>query len=278
MKIQDKVQDIIKTCKEDVEINGIMFNQHNTIKRINRYINNQYYERDNNAIFWQISNPRITHFAKNLEFDTKDLMPYGIGEANFMQSWALRKLVRKWFDDNQFYQTLNDLFEGCATYGSMVWKKRKENGKVELEECNLANLYFDPRAKSINDTDVVELHQLSEYDILEKEEVWNNVDKLVDQFKKDEKFVEVWEFYGYDGKQKKHIIGFGFGDDYVELWSEDVSESHTLYYDFHIGRYSGRWMRIGVVERLFNIQERANQLVNQNAASTEIASLLLFKK
>jgi hypothetical protein len=93
---------------------------------------------------------------------------------------------------------------------------------------------------------------------------------------------EIWEFYGYYGEEDekpeyKHVIGYGFGDDFVELWSENVDKYDCPYEDFHIGEYNGRWMRVGVVERLFKLQERVNQLVNQNAQASEIASLLLMK-
>lgn len=252
------------------------YSQEQTIERINAYINDQYTERNEDAIFWNISNYRITHFAKLLGVDTKDFLPYGIGEYNMIQSWGLRKFVKKWFREEQFYKTLNDVSEGEATYGSQVWKKTYLKDKTKLEESRLENLRFDQYAKTIRKTDVVELHELTRRELYEKKDVWDNVQELLDENK--EKY-EIWEFNGYweeDGKPKlKKYYGSGFGDKYRELWKEDIDESP--YYDFHLGRYRGRWLRVGVVERLFKLQERANQLVNQNAQVTEIASLLLFK-
>ena len=105
------------------------YSQQEVLDRINAYINDKYLERDDDALFWNISNSRITHFAKLIGVDTKDFLPYGLGEYNMFQSWALRKMVKKWFYDNSFYQTLNDISEGVATYGSVVWKKYKEDGK-----------------------------------------------------------------------------------------------------------------------------------------------------
>lgn len=200
------------------------------------------------------------------------------------QSWALKKFVRKWFDDNAFYKTLNDVSEGVSTYGSMVWKKCKENGKTELEEVDLTRLKFNQRAKSIENEDVVEIHDCTNKDLWDKEDAWDSeaIKKLREKVGEQLKF-EVWEYNGYfakeaDEKPKKiKAIGYGYGDSEIILWQEDVKEDFTPYRDFHLGRYRGRWMRVGVVERLFKLQERANQLVNQNAAVTEIASLLLFK-
>ena len=253
----------------------IKYSQKETIERIDCYINNRYYNReDDDTLFWNISNHRITHFAKLLSPDTKDFMPYGVGSLNHFQSWALRKNVTNWFDEQKFYQTLNDVSEGKATYGSQLWKKVKEKGVKKFKEVKLTNVCFDQSVENIEDADgVVERHYLSNKQIRDKEGIWENTDELLKEENKGK--TEVWEFTGYVDGEYKHIIGYGFGDDYIKLWEEDLEE--CPYIDFHLGKYRGRWLRVGVVERLFQLQARVNQLVNQNAEATEIASLLLLK-
>jgi len=253
----------------------IKYSQKETIERIDCYINNRYYNReDDDTLFWNISNHRITHFAKLLSPDTKDFMPYGVGSLNHFQSWALRKNVTNWFDEQKFYQTLNDVSEGQATYGSQLWKKVKEKGVKKFKEVKLTNVCFDQSVENIEDADgVVERHYLSNKQIRDKEGIWENTDELLKEENKGK--TEVWEFTGYVDGEYKHIIGYGFGDDYIKLWEEDLEE--CPYIDFHLGKYRGRWLRVGVVERLFQLQARVNQLVNQNAEATEIASLLLLK-
>lgn len=288
--ISDKVKKIIDNAESDKmtvvdrkDLEPVVFNQRETIKRINAYINDKYLERDD-GIFWNISNSRITHFAKLLGVDTKDFLPYADGVYNMFQSWALRKKARLWFKESDFYQTLNDLAEGQSTYGSIVWKKYKEKGKVELEECDLANLYFDQTAKCLDDVDLVELHTLNPQQLWEKKYVWDsaNVEKVLDVWGEKKDKYEIWEFWGYfmedDEPVYKHTIGSGYGADEIILFTEDANKEKDFpYYDFHLGRYRGRWLRVGVVERLFKLQERINQLVNQNAQATEIASLLLLR-
>lgn len=291
MNISEKAYKIVKDCDEEYltlvsgkdELSSLKFNQRETIRRINFYINNRYVERNDDAIFWNISNYRITHFAKNIDLDTKDFLPYGEGEVNFLQSWALRKKVKEWFRATGFYMTINDISEGLATYGSMVWKKVKNEGRTELKEVRLENIYFNQKSVDLEEAKksggIVELHYLSRADLWDKAEVWGeeNIKKIIDKEKENDN-IEIWEYTGYfseDGKpEANHTIGYGSGKDYVKLWSDEELER---YYDFHIGRYRGKWLRTGVVERLFKLQERVNQLVNQNAQATEIASLLLFK-
>jgi len=291
-KISNKVRQVIDNSKNsyleivegkgNINVQPILFNQRETLRKINFYINNKYTERDDDAIFWNISNPRITHFAKLISPDTKDFYPYGLGQHNFLQAWALRKNVRKWFNDEAFYKTLNDVSEGLSTYGSTVWKKYKEGGKMCVKESRTDNLYFDQAIENIEDTDIVELHDLTEHDLWEKDGAWENVLEVFKKNQKESRF-EIWEFVGYWQEKKdekpiyKHVIGHGYGDEEIILYEEVLKEDECPYMDFHLGRYRGRWLRMGVVERLFDLQERANQLVNQNAAVTEISSLLLLK-
>ncbi|RIU52065.1 hypothetical protein D1619_29390, partial [Klebsiella pneumoniae] len=172
---------IISSCENDQipmssgskDVKPILFNQRATIRRINHYINNRFIERDDDAIFWNISNSRITHFSKLISPDTKDFMPYGIGEMNMVQSLLRRKNVSKWFDDESFYQILNDLGEGIATYGSIVWKRYKDNGKTKIKEVKLDDLYFNQTVENIKDANgIVELHLLNKKELLDKEGIW----------------------------------------------------------------------------------------------------------
>ena len=287
MKYQN-ISELVQKIINDYELTSInneknrriggktAYSQQEVLDRINAYINDKYLERDDDALFWNISNSRITHFAKLIGVDTKDFLPYGLGEYNMFQSWALRKMVKKWFYDNSFYQTLNDISEGVATYGSVVWKKYKEDGKVKIKEVDLNNLRFNTSVEWIKETDVVELHTLTRQELYEKKGVWDNVQELLDQNLEE---YDVWEFNGYYGDKPefRKEIGSGFGNEFISLWSEKIYKKDFPYYDFHLGRYRGRWLRVGVVERLFKLQERINQLVNQNAQATEIASLLLFR-
>jgi hypothetical protein len=282
MKAYKVIDKIVELSKKDVEFSeNYRFNHHDILKRINLYINNRFLSRTD-GIFWNIGNYRAQHFSKNTELDTKDLMPYAEGTTNMVQAWVLRKVLRQWLDEQKLALTLNDLAENCSYYGSSVWKI--VDNDVEL--VNLQNLYFDPLAKSIRDTDIVEKHYLSSNDLRDKKEVWDNVDELLKKDPDEDGRYEINEFFGWycEGKEYneeedgwKRIISYGKGDEEIILFEEDVTKEDNPYYDFHLTKYEGRWLRMGIIERLFSLQERMNELVNQNAQTTEIASLLLFK-
>ena len=273
------VSDIIKRAEDPVvltsgdEQRDLEFDYFKTLKRIDCYVNNKYLDRDD-GIFWNISNTRITHFAKNIDLDTKDLMPYGIGETNYYQAWIVKMLFRQDLDDNHWALKLNELSDGVSTYGSWVWEIKKSDGDTVTESVQLHTLYFDQTVKSIRDTNVVRKHYLTPDQLGDKEEVWEGVSYVLDK-SDGEDYIEVWEFVGEYDDEYQRIIGWGYGDDYQELYQEDLKESP--YYDFHVGEWHGRWLRVGVVERLFDLQVRINELVHYNREASAISTLLLMR-
>jgi len=284
--------------ESQVEITeGYHFNQYQTIRRITHYLNDRFFEAPNDMIFWNLSTPRIPHFAKHLDLDTKDLMPIGKGDTNFYQTWILKVKFRKWLRETNFALTLNDLAEGLAQFGSVVFKKvetdNNNDNKYELQEVKLDNLAFDAKAKDIRQSDyIIERHYLTEFDIRAKEGAWDNIAEAIEKGERvetddeNDSTIPTYVFYERFGQVEDeneeyiytHSIFTGTGDKEVVVFEDrDLEPEDNPYYDFHIGKYNGRWMRQGVVERLFKLQERVNALVNQNAMTTEISSLLLLR-
>ena len=287
--ISDEVQKVITNyVSRSVEIvdSKYQFNQYDTIRRIYLYVNDEFWNNvPEDTIFWNISTPRIPHFAKNIDLDTKNLAPIGVGSLSMVQSFILKTKFKKWVRDNNLAIQLNDMSDSLATFGSTVVKVNRKT--KEVEECDLRNLYFNPTVKSIRDANIVEKHYLNETELRAKKDVWENVEKVIDKGidddpKKDSvRNFELWEYSGeveVEGDMVyKHIIGSGEGDDEVILFEEELKREDCLYYDFHASKYKGRWLRVGVVERLFKLQAQANSVVNQNAEARTIASLLLLQ-
>jgi hypothetical protein len=300
-----------KYKNETVKItDGFYFSQYRTIQRINRYINNQFWScQDPDAVFWNISNPLIPLFAKSIDLDSKDFRVSGIGNIHEFQAFVINLKFRRWVSvdtsvndgqttDNAFGITLDDTSTGITTYGSSVWKKVEKSEGVTIEEVNLSNLRMDPTVKDLIDSPVIEFHYMSETQIRNK---WSEkADEIIEKGKEardgednqSETTVEeyeIWERWGSyrenedDDYKYMHYIGSGYGEFEVVLFEEEISldkdgkPKDFPYYDFHVGKYAGRFLRIGVVERLFELQEQANTLVNQNHESNQIASLLLMR-
>lgn len=275
--ISKKVRKILDHAheEEDIETSGVTgFNQRQVIKRINHYINSRFLDYSGDAIFWNIINSRIAHFAKNLDLDTKDLYPYGDGsDVSYVQTTIAEAKLREWFADSQLHVELNELAEGLGTYGSHVLKITGEGKDICVKSVNLSNLYFNQFAELIKDESVVEKHYLTYDELQSKADVWD-----VSGIEEEEGLYEVCEFWGmYEGEYTHAYVHLDSEEDNQVLYQEEAKQEDFPYVDFHIGIYKGTWLRRGVAQNLFDIQERANTLVNQNAQATEIASLLLLR-
>jgi len=278
---------------------NVAFSQYYIIQRINKYLMNRFWDcPDPTALFWNLSTQRIPLYAKSIDMDTKNFYVSGVGETNWFQAWILNVRFKQWARESRLALTLDDVSTSIARYGSTVWKRYDRDGEVMIEECDLRNLYFDPTVKNIIDTPVVELHYMTETEI---RSLWGDekakevVDRAMEardgegnEAESEDAKYEIWERWGErenrNGKVKYyHDIGVGCGELEVELSSDEINIKENgkpkafPYYDFHGERVSGRWMGLGVVERLFPLQEQINTLVNQNQEANEIASLLLFR-
>lgn len=278
---------------------GGSYSQKDTINRVIKYTRSQFLnDNGSDAIFRNISNQRIPLYAKSIDMDSKDFYVFGVGKTNWYQAWVLNVRFKKWVRENRFSLTLDEASTGIATFGSSVWKKFKDNdNQTKLEEADLRNLYFDPTVKNIVDSPVVELHYMTETQIRNK---WS--DKADDIIAKateardddgntseteDHKY-QIWERHGqFTNKNSKTSymwhIGSGEGDMEVDIFNAELTldknnqPKNFPYFDFHGERVKGRWLGLGIVERLFSLQEEMNTIVNQNAEASNIASLLLFR-
>ena len=59
---------------------------------------------------------------------------------------------------------------------------------------------------------------------------------------------------------------------YIDAWTDDVPVI-----DHHLYQTHGRWLGIGIIELLFPVQQRLNEVANQKRISMEISALHLFQ-
>lgn len=289
MKISEIITKEIEMFSSSVIITeGYSINWHDIVKRITLYQNDKFLERqDDGSVFWNISSPQSPHFTKNLDLDTKDFKPQGKGETNFYQAWILKIKFEKWAREGRLSKDINSLLGNISDFGFGVWKRVPDDEGETIDKCNLKNIYFDITDKSFRT--VIEEHELTEMQVRKKGEAWDNIDQALQHAEKvsDEKFVgadtiEKYRFYervgeykdGKDYKYMHHIV-CGEGSNEVIVFEEELEDN--IYHCFSLDNAEGRLPGIGIYERLFVLQERANTLVNENAQTTAIASLLLLR-
>lgn len=255
------------------------------IQRINHYKRNLYFKcTDDDAIFWNISQPRIPHFKKNIIINIKDLYPEGRGEYNYFQSMITKIRFRKWCRDTGFSDDTDDLAINLSEYGECVLKIMPKTDDKDVKPCNLRMIHFD-RTVDFKYSDKIEIHELTEAQILSKRDSWKDVDEIikiaevVNANGQGIKKYRLYEFWGYyketelDKPEFMHKIVAGNGDKEIIAFDfKDAKEDKPIYYYFKLNDEL-----IGLYERLFVLQELANKRVNQNDEAQAIASLLLLR-
>ena len=297
----------------DIEISeGYRFSQYKLIKRIMFYANGIYpkgkTDKQGNYKYWtDIISPRIDSEIKNIDFDTKDIMLYSDSEKDYGTILLLNLRLKEWLRENNKAVELNDDIEYGSGWGNIVWKKVKGG----YERVDLKNFYLtNPTAQTLAETAVIERHSMTQSDLRKKEGVWKNVQEVIDDCGNkyfsatpdgiDQKETPYYEIFERNGEiSEKSLLeaqGKTGGDENKYILAKIIlaglsksrkdKEKHVLfaeeipempYKEYHRGRYSGRWFRVGIYELLIDIQTRGNEISNQIARGLDWASKTLFR-
>jgi len=299
-----------------VEISeGYKFNQYKLIKRIMLYQNNIYptgkLTAQGDYKQWiDVSQPRVDSEVKNIDFNSSAIQYYSESYKDAGYMLLCNLALDEWMRDNQQGEELNDAVEEFSSWGNVVWKKVKGG----YERVALKDFYvINQQAKTLNETPVIERHIFTQSDLRAKMGVWDNVENVINDCgnrgftrnpegvteSKETPYYEIYERNGevseYDlfqaqgkgdgGSKNKYllakIIVAGLrrtekADDkkYI-LFAQAIGS--MPYKEAHRGRYKGRWFREGIVEILFDVQTRANEISNQIARGLEWASKTIFR-
>jgi len=309
--IENEIDDYISRKIQISE--GYWFSQYDIIKRIMIFANNIYpkgkLDKQGKYKYWiDITSPRIDSEVKNIDFDTKDIKLYSDSEKDSGAMMILNLALKKWLRENKQASEINDSIEESSGWGNVVWKQTKEG----YEKVDLKNFYVvNQIAKTLEDTPAIEKHILTQSELRKKKGIWNdNVETVIKEcgnkgFKttpkgtvenKETLYYEIYErngevseemlFAAQDkegGDKDKFVLakivcaGLSASEKsgkYI-LFAEEISK--MPYKEYHRGRYNGRWFRLGLIEILFDIQTRANEISNQIARGLEWASKTIFR-
>lgn len=309
--LEQEIDDYL-TKKVDLA-DGVKFSQNALIKRIVLFQNHIFpagnIDSQNNYLYWSdIITSRVNSEVKNIDFDSNAVSIYS--EATLADRLAVilsNLYLKQWLGNNRIGGKINDSIEEFSSWGNVVWKKIKGG----YEKCDIKNFYaLNQTAETLDDSDVIERHILTQLDLRSKKGVWDNVDEVIKDcgnryFSATEKsanidsknkFYEIYERNGeisekdlneakgkQGGKEDKYlmakIIVAGLkksenGKKYI-LFADEIKDKP--YKEAHRGKYEGRWFRKGLTEILFDPQNRANEIGNQLARGLEWASKTFFR-
>ncbi|HEB13722.1 MAG TPA: hypothetical protein ENI13_01945 [candidate division CPR3 bacterium] len=302
MMVLQRIKEELDSYKEgNVEVTeGYTFSAFKLIRRVLLYKNQIFTtgKRDSqgNYKYWfDVISPRVDAEVKNVDFDTKDIVLMSDAAEDAGKLLIANARLKEYLRETGQAAKLNEAVERGTEWGNVVWKQIKGGYKLmELDKFMVLN----QTAEALEDSDVIEKEIMTPIDIRKKAEVWENVDKLIAAGKKEhnktapEFFIyerngeittkEFNEAKGSDaGDDKTYVLakvitGGVQDDDPTEvLFIEEITKKP--YKEYHRGKFSGRWLRTGMYEILFDVQTRANEIGNQIARGLEWSSKTIFR-
>ncbi len=274
----------------------------------------QYLGRD--KLFFNVVNPVCDLAAKELNLDTKDIKLLPLNPKSYFATYLLEKEMKQWLKKNKLGKILNQLAEEAPKYGSVVLSKTKDGAEiVDLRRLMLdptvetitksrfvTTIHFmTPSELRATGWDNVEMaiERFGERNAQEPflDQVGNaGVMTSTPYIKIHKRYGEVprwWVDNSAPGTKKgdelvkalfivagveatfQNAEGVVTGDAGLVLFKSRWYKEWP-FKDFHYTKIRGRWLGLGVVEMLFDVQVRMNELKNQKRISMEISSLHLF--
>lgn len=119
----------------------------------------------------------IDSTVKNLRIDTKNFLAFSIAPvqdfpAVFTINCALREYL---FDTNRDSQLKEDV-EAYVGWGNNLWRKLEDSHEL----CDLSNTFvINQTCRTIEDSTIIERHQLTQSQLREKEGIFKNIDEVI---------------------------------------------------------------------------------------------------
>ncbi len=260
-------------------------------------------------IWYPLTEYSVESVVKSVDLDTKDILirpgtPNAVGVTPLIRALTLHYLKKMGFG-----QLLNDVIRVLARDGTAVVKTiegiDKKTGRKTLNSyiVNLLNFWIDPAARTIQDTSVIERIVMSESDVQDMSDVWDNTKFIGFSLAIPQvpntwggtggkmPFTEVWERWGKikkswitkDHKDDNewvdgHIVASGLGGAQIIhiLRKNPRKDGIKPYEEVWYKRMDGRWYGRGVSEMLFGLQEYANQIINTRKSNSLILQNGIF--
>jgi len=156
---------------------GITYSQYRLVRRIYLFKNKVYprgkIDRQGRYKYWfDIIKPRMDNEVKNIDIDTKDILVFSDNPVDdFAPVFISNAAMREWMWETGRAEEMNAAAELYSGDGNVLFKKVKGG----YQTCDPLNTYITIQtAECVDDTAVIERHQLTQSEIRAKEGVWDH--------------------------------------------------------------------------------------------------------
>ncbi len=179
-------KEIEQYLTEQVQVSESYYHsQKKLIDRISLFESHTYpsgkFDSQGNYKYWfDIITTRIESEIKNIDFDTKNIEAYSPIISDEVPTLIVNLKIKEYLRETGQAEEINSAIEEGSGWGNIVWKKIKGG----YERVDLKNFYvINQTAKSLNETPVIERHQLTSQELRAKKEIWNNVEETLEECK-----------------------------------------------------------------------------------------------
>jgi hypothetical protein len=260
--------------------------------------------------YWfDIIQPRIDSEVKNIDFDTKDITLVSDRKIDQVPLLIANARIKGYLKETGQAEELNSSIEEGSGWGNVVFKRIKGS----YERADLKNFFvINQTAECLDDSPVIERHEMTASELRQKSGVWKNVDEVLasswDEKRnptptssQNETSIRIYNIFERNGEVSEKALFEAQGKDggsedkfllakiIVACKTNDGTGGKTvlfaepltgdmcdIYKEYHRGRYAGRWFREGLIEILMDCQTRGNEIANQIARGLEWASKTFF--
>jgi len=186
-KITTYLPDLIDAYNEPVQrIDGLVRRPKEIIRKVEFYSVDQFLSGNKDELgrvkpFINHGNSRVRVAKTATDIDLKEINFEADSLTYAVQAMLINKEFFKWAKDNNFSNTLNEMGITRPKYGGVLVKKCEDDGKLEIEVVDWANVEFDPAC--IKDGAIIEHHYMDASELMKKAELWTGFDDIKDVFK-----------------------------------------------------------------------------------------------
>lgn len=291
------------------------WNMHDTIERIDAYLNSQHTSGDTDSLgrekpFFNIVTAATNIWYRATDIDRKDIRFIPTTQSSVVLAFVANVMLQNWMDKNRFGQFLNSWGRELARYGSAV-SKFVEKGDSLIPSVITWNRFIPdpidfeaiPRIEKLFLTPAqLRKNKMYDQDVVDGLITATTTRETLDGEDKDnqDNFIEVYEVHGEldsqllkkdpdltildkDVKyvQQMHAVAF------IQSTSDpNVFDDYTLfkgkeridpYQKDDLIEEDGRTLAIGAPENLFDAQWMQNHTVKNMKDTLDIASKLIFQ-
>ena len=255
----------------------------------------------------------IDSTVKNLRVDTKSFLAFSKAPVeDFPAIFTINCKLRDTLFDANYDIRLKEDVEYYVGWGNALWRKLQKSHEL----CDLTNTYIiNQTAETVNDTAIIERHQLSQSQLRAMDGVYKNVDEVIKncgnkffsatnkttEYATSNKVYEIFVRNGevsekdlfeaqgkQGGKEDKFLLARiatvldksdKEGKNYI-LFAEAFPANKKMsdyYKEAHLGPYKGTWLREGIYEQLMDYIVAIREIDNDIQEGLTWASKVIFR-